>query len=94
MQTLIAFKSEVNTIHSDFVRKLGLKIWSTNVRIQKIDGFKLDIFGIVITSFLVEDKNKGSLFFEETFLLTNLSIDVALGILFLTLSNIKINLHD
>lgn len=35
-----------------------------------------------------------SRFFEETFLLANISIDIALGIPFLTLSNVGVNFTD
>ena len=46
------------------------------------------MFGIVLTSFQVEDKLGKARFFQETFLLADLSIEVVLGMLFLTLSNI------
>ena len=46
---------------------------------------------MVITSFSMEDKEKKSHFFKGTFLLTNISIDVALQISFFTLSNVKID---
>ena len=46
---------------------------------------------MVIASFLIEYKDKKSRFFEETFLLASFSINIVLKILFLTLSNIKIN---
>lgn len=36
--------------------KLGLIIYHTNVEAQKIDDFIFQIFGMVLTSFQVEDK--------------------------------------
>lgn len=38
--------------------------------------------------FSVDDKDRKSWFFEKTFLLANISIDVTFGILFLTNSNL------
>lgn len=46
---------------------------------------------MVIASFLVKEKDESSYFFERTFLLANISIDVALGMFFLTLGNVKVN---
>lgn len=37
------------------------------------------------------NKIRKSLFFKETFLLTDINISIVFGILFLTLNNIKIN---
>lgn len=44
-----------------------------------------------MASFQVDDKNKMSQCYTEIFLLTNLSIDIILGMFFLTLSNVEIN---
>lgn len=52
---------------------------------------KLDTFGIVITSFLMEEKDKRFCFFKGTFLIANLGINITLRMLFFTLTNIKIN---
>lgn len=49
---------------------------------------------MVIISFLVDDINKKSSFFEKNFLLADISIDIALGILFLTLNNVKVNFNN
>lgn len=58
-----------------------------NVEIQKTGSFKLDIFGIIIASFQVEGKEERSRFFEKTFLLADISMDIALIIPFVTLNN-------
>ena len=47
--------------------KLGLKVYFTNVRAQKIDGSIFKTFGIVLASFQVKDKLKKARFFQETF---------------------------
>lgn len=39
----------------------------------------------------MKEKKRKSQFFEATFLLANLNIDIALNMLFFTLNNIKIN---
>ena len=46
--------------------------------------------GIVIVGFLIQDKLGKIRFFEGTFLLADTSIEVVLGILFLTFSNVDI----
>lgn len=38
-----------------FIAKLGLKVYSTNVKAQKINDFILKIFEIVLVSFELED---------------------------------------
>ena len=73
-----------------YILKLGLKVRSTDVRAQKIDGSTLETFGMVLASFQVEDTLGRAQFFQETFLLADLSIEVVLGMPFLTLSNANI----
>lgn len=46
------------------------------------------MFGMVIASFLVDDKNRKSHFFEKTFLLADINMNIVFGISFLTLSNV------
>lgn len=74
-----------------FVKKLYLYIYKTDIDIWKIDSNRLKTFDIVITSFSVNNKDGRSYFFKETFLLAKISMNVALGIFFLTLNKIKIN---
>lgn len=74
--------------------KLGLHIQKTNINTQKIDDSKLNIFDIVITICLINDKNKKSRFFEKLFLLTDISIDITFGIFFFTLNNTQINFNN
>lgn len=56
-----------------------------------MENSRLETFSMVIASFLVDAKNKKLRFFEETFLLANISIEVTLEMFFFTLSNIEIN---
>ena len=73
-----------------YVLKLGLKIRLTNVGAQKIDGSTFEIFRIVLASFQIEDTLGRAQFFQETFLLMDLRVEVVLEILFLILSNADI----
>ena len=48
------------------------------------------MFGMVLASFQMEDKLGRARFFQETFLLADLSVKVVLKMSFLTLSNANI----
>lgn len=61
---------------------------------QKIDDSKLETFGMVIALFQVDNKDEKSCFFEEIFLLAEISIDVAFRMFFLTLSNVQVNFNN
>ena len=91
VQALIDSGSEVNAIHPSFVKQLGLAIRPTDVGAQKIDGTTLDTHGMVVAAFSVEDKANRVRFFEETFLVANVSPEVVLGMPFLTLSNADVD---
>ena len=91
LQALIDSGSEVNAIHLSFVKQLGLSIRLRDVGAQKIDGTTLDTHGMVVAAFSVEDKANRVRFFEEIFLVANVSPKVVLGILFLTLSGTDID---
>ena len=91
VQALIDSGSEVNAIHPSFVKQLGLSIRPTDVGAQKIDGTTLDTHGMVVAAFSVEDKANRVRFFEETFLVANISPEVVLGMPFFTLSNADVD---
>ncbi len=74
-----------------FAQKLGLKIRKTNVGAQKIDGTILETYGMVVSNFSVSDKNGRERFFEESFLLADVRLDIVLGMLFLTMSNADVD---
>ena len=82
----MATRAKVNTIYPTFARELGLPIRTMNVKAQKIDGAMLDTFGMVVVAFSVTDKANQVRFFEETFLVANVSPEVVFGMSFLTLS--------
>ena len=83
--------SEVNAINPAFASQLGLKIWKTNVGVQKIDGTILETYGMVIFTFFVSDKDGRERFFEENFLLAEVKPKIVLGMPFLTMSNADID---
>lgn len=73
-----------------YISNLGPLIWEINVGAQKIDGLTLVTYGIVIARFSIQDKLVKIRFFEEIFLLDDISIKPILEILFLSLGNIDI----
>ena len=75
----------------DFAWKLGLKVWKTNVGVQKIDGSTLETFEMVITDFQVEDKANRPKFFQEIFLVAVTKFEVILEMPFLKISNADIS---
>ena len=84
VQALIDLGSEVNAIHPTFAKQVGLPIRLIDVGAQKIDGTMLETHGMVIAALSVADKENRVRFFEETFLVANVSPKVVLGMLFLT----------
>ena len=94
VRALIDLGSEVNTITPAYVSKLGLQTHHSNVRAQKIDGSILQTFGMVLASFQVKNKLGMTRFFQKTFLLANISVEVVLGLPFLTLSNANIQFAE
>ena len=91
---LIDLDSEVNAMTPAYAKQLGLQIQRTDVGAQKIDGSLLRIFGMVIAGFQVEDKLGRVRFFQELFLLAEISMEVVLGMPFLTLNNADIQFAE
>ena len=81
-------------MNHNYAWKLGLKIQKINARAQKIDGFALKIFRIVIADFQVENKASRPRFFQETFLVTNTKFEVILGMPFLKISNANVSFGE
>ena len=90
VQALIDSGNEVNAMIPGYVSKLGLKVRPTNVGAQKIDGFILETFEMVLASFQVKDMLERAWFFQEIFLLADFSIKIVLRMPFLNLSNANI----
>lgn len=62
--------------------------------LKKIDSDKLETYGIFIMFFWLDNKNKKLFFSEKILFQANISMIIALEILFLTLTIVKINLND
>ena len=62
-----------------------------NVGAQKIDGTILDTYKMVVAAFLVTENVNQVRFFEESFLVANVSPEVVLKMFFLTLSGADID---
>ena len=75
----------INAIHPTFAKQLGLCIRLTDVGVQKNYGTMLDTNKMIVATFLMIDKGNRVRFFEEIFLLTNVSLEVIFQMLFLTL---------
>ena len=73
-----------------YAAKLDLKVRKTNIGAQKIDGSTFETFEMVLADFQMEDKLGRAWFFQETFLLANISAEIVLGMPFLTLNNADI----
>ena len=74
-----------------FAKQLDFSIRPTDIGAQKIDGTTLNPYGMVIAAFSVVDKANRVRFFEETFLVANISPEVVLGMTFLTLSGANVD---
>ena len=94
VRALIDLGNEVNAMTPAYASKLGLRVRHTDVGAQKIDGSTLQTFGMVLANFQVEDKLGRTRFFQETFLLADISAEVVLGMPFLTLSNVEVQFEE
>ena len=84
-------ENKVNVINYDFASQLGLKIWKTNIAVQKINGTTLEIYKMIVSIFSILDKDGKKRFFKKSFLLADVNPDVMLKIYFLTINNVDIN---
>ncbi len=74
-----------------FTLQLDLKTQKTNILAQKIDDTTLKTYEMVVSIFSLLDKDGKEWFFEESFLLTKVKLDVIFRIFFLIMSNANIN---
>ena len=83
--------SDVNAIQPTFAQELDLSIRLTDVGVQKINGTMLYTYGIVIAAFLVTKKANQVRFFEEIFLVANVSPKEVFEMFFFILSGADID---
>ena len=74
-----------------FTYQLGFTIRKSNIGAQKIDGTTLETYGMVVSTFFVSDKDDREWFFEKSFLLADVKVEIILGIPFLTIRNADVN---
>ena len=91
VQVLINSGSKVNVIHPNCAKQLGLPVRPIDVGTQKIDGTSLDTYRMVVAAFSVVDKVNWVRFFEKIFLIANVSLEVVIGMSFLTLSGANVD---
>ena len=94
VSALFDSSTEFNTIYLTFATKLSLLIIRIDIEAQKIDSTTLDTYEILVVVFSVTDKANQVRFFEETFLVANVSPKVNLEMLFFTLSGADVNFLD
>ena len=87
---MIDLGNKVNAITPAYTAKLGLKARYTDTEAQKIDSSIFKIFEMVLASFQVEDKLRRTRFFQETFLLPDIRVEVILSMPFLIVNNADI----
>ena len=83
--------SEVNAMHPAFAKRLGFMMRAINVDAQKNNGTTFETYEMVVEAFSVTDQANRIRFFEETFLVANVSPDMVLGMFFLTLNSADID---
>ena len=91
---LLKSGSKVNAMTPAYAAHLDLKVRMTNIDTQKIDGSSPATYSMVIAIFQVVNKLGRSWFFQETFLLANISMKVVLGMPFLTFSNTDVQFAE
>ena len=87
---LLDFEKKVNAMTSAYTAQLDFKVRKTNIGTQKIDKSSLETYAIVIATFKVLHHLGHSWFFQESFLLTDISLKVILGMLFLIFNNVDV----
>ena len=90
-EVLLDSKIKINPISQAFSHQLGLKIWKTNVGIQKIDSTTMKTYGMVISTFSISDKDGRERFFEESFLLADVKPNIVFEMLFLIMNNVDVD---
>ena len=74
-----------------FASQLGLKIWNTNIGAWKIADTIFETYKMVISTFTMLNKDGRERFFEKSFSLADVKLDVMLGIFFFVMNNTDID---
>lgn len=84
MLILFNSKSEISAIHQIFTKELDFFICPIDIKTQKIDKIMLNIYKIGFTAFLVIDQINCVRFFEKTFLVINVGLEIVFKYFFLS----------
>lgn len=87
-------RNKVNAMTLAYISRLGFKVCFINFKTEKLDGSTLEIFGIVLISFEVENSLKKTRFFEEIFMMANTNAKVIFKMPFLALNKIDLNFAE
>ncbi len=71
----------------------GIITRKTSVRVQKNDGLPPKTYSMTLARFSLQDNLGRVWFFEETFLLPDISMDIVLKLFFLALSNVDFQFY-
>lgn len=85
--SLNQLSSMVNAIIPAYAAKQDLITRKTSIRVQKIDNLPLKTHSMASARFLLQDSVERVRFFEETYVLVNISMEIVLKIHFLALNN-------
>lgn len=94
VEALIDSSSMVHIIQASFAKKSGFCIYKTNVKAQKIDSSRRKTYKIIFVLFWVDDIDKKFCYFENFFLLADISMDITFGVFFLNLKNIEVKFNN
>lgn len=77
-----------------YIVKLGFTTQKISIKAQKIDDLPLKIYRMTLAKFLIQKNLEKVWFFEETFLLTDTSMEVILEMHFSSFSNVNIKFAE
>ncbi len=89
IRAFIDSNSEVNAMTPAYTAKLDLTIWKTSVGAQKIDGSPLETHDMTLIRFSFQKSQKRLWYFDETFRMSNTTLEEVLGMFFLAFSNVN-----
>lgn len=87
VESFIDSANKINAMMLEFAAKLAFIHRTTNIGAQNIDGSIVEIYNIVLARFQHQDSFKKIRFFEKTFLLANISMEIVLGKFFSSFYN-------
>lgn len=90
IKAFLDLSSKINAMTLAFVLKLNFGVYYIDIRAPKIPGYISKTFKIVFASYQVKKKLGHIQYFQKTFLLNDISIEIMLKMTFLVFSSVKI----